>query len=127
MQTDVMDWVKKELFYILTDFSCFIVCFQEIEEEEEEEERKAEEHLLFIQRREEKKLAIQAALKTGSYWKQAHVQVFQNRFSLETDSCTGMYRCGVFCIRNATLFLPCIRRGDRSTRPVGENGWGPGV
>ena len=41
----------------------------EVEKEEEEEARKDAEHAQFIKNRDEKKLAIQAALKSGLYWK----------------------------------------------------------
>lgn len=47
---------------------------KEIEQEEEEEARKEEEHVQFIKTREERKLAIQAALKTGLYWKTQNIR-----------------------------------------------------
>ena len=46
-----------------------------MEAEEAEEERKEAEHRAWLTQREEKKQAIQAALKTGSYRKNAQVSL----------------------------------------------------
>jgi uncharacterized protein YecT (DUF1311 family) len=47
----------------------------QVEAEEAEEERKEAEHRAWLTEREAKKLAIQAALKTGSYRKSAQVVI----------------------------------------------------
>ncbi len=46
----------------------------QIEAEEYEDERREQEHRAWLAQRDQKKLAIQAALKTGSYRKNAQVE-----------------------------------------------------
>jgi hypothetical protein len=46
---------------------CILSVRLQVEAEEAEEERREAEHRVWLTQREEKKLAIQAALKTGSY------------------------------------------------------------